>query len=448
MPSEDGETEYPVFDGEERNDERTVDESVARTDDSDTRARDRPASHGDGDGDDGCPTCGGTETEADEITTSGTGLTKLFDVQNRRFVVVSYANCGYSELSKGRSTGNAIDSFIGWVRCPGGCGLAPPGERPIFVERRTSRDMVSLRSLAALPVVGVVADGRTYRHLLYLLIAVPLWFVYSGFVSFALVFGLLFSVVLVGFGVLIAAVIGSRLVAGFERWLANRLLGTDIVAADDLPAAASEGSAGAVATVRAYLTAPSTWRGLGFLSLKFWVTALAFAPLFVLASALPLVAAPVRYPYAPDVGELNGEPLVWAVETPPEVALATGLGVVGVLVALHLTNLIAGGARLMAVALLGDDAGTVNGGASEGDENGESRAVTVDREPGLDRGTEAAELDVDEPDVQPGADADAENAASDESVPDADGFVFGHGPEDPGDDDEDPEDGVDRTDRD
>ena len=41
------------------------------------------------------------------------GLTKLFDVQNRRFAVVSCVNCGYLELYKGHPTGDAIDSFVG-----------------------------------------------------------------------------------------------------------------------------------------------------------------------------------------------------------------------------------------------------------------------------------------------------------------------------------------------
>ena len=232
--------------------------------------------------------------------------------------------------------------------------------------------MVSLRPLAALPVVGVVADGQTYRHLLYLLVALPLAFVYSGYVSFSLVFGLVFSVVLVGIGVLIVAVIGSRLVAGLERWLANRLLGTELVAPDDFLAAADDGSAGATASVRAYLAAPSTWRGLGFLSLKLWVALLAFAPVLVLGNALPLVAAPVRYPFAQEFGEVNGEPVVWTIDAAPEAALAAAVGVVGVLLGLHLTNLIAGGARLMAVAMLG-----VDGGADAG---GEADAVTVDRE--------------------------------------------------------------------
>jgi predicted nucleic-acid-binding Zn-ribbon protein len=62
---------------------------------------------------DGCPKCGDTETETDEIATSGTGLTKMFDVQNRSFVVVSCTNCGYSELYKGQSSGDAIDFFLG-----------------------------------------------------------------------------------------------------------------------------------------------------------------------------------------------------------------------------------------------------------------------------------------------------------------------------------------------
>jgi predicted nucleic-acid-binding Zn-ribbon protein len=118
MPSDDDETEYSVFgndaanelnrstagsrvDPEKADPERAVPEKVD------------PEDSGLGDGDDGCPKCGGTATETDEIATSGTGFSKLFDVQNRSFVVVSCADCGYSELYKGQSTGDAIDFFIG-----------------------------------------------------------------------------------------------------------------------------------------------------------------------------------------------------------------------------------------------------------------------------------------------------------------------------------------------
>ncbi|WP_096393517.1 sensor domain-containing protein [Halorubrum trapanicum] len=302
--------------------------------------------------------------------------------------------------------------------------------------------MVSLRPLAALPVVGVVADARTYRHLLYLLIAVPLGFLYSGIGSFALVFGLVFSVVLVGVGLLVAAVVGSRLVAGLERWLANRLLGTDLAAPDDLRAAADDGDAGAVATVRAYLAAPSTWRGLGFLSLKFWVTVVAFAPLAVLAQALSLVAAPVRYPYSTQFGEVNGEPAVWAIDTAPEAALAAGLGVAGLLVGLHLTNLIASGARLMAEALLGDDAESdaEPAGDDGGAESGAER-VTVDGDAADREGDAGRNRDGDR-DSEEGN----ESGEGSDSDSDADGFEFDA---DPADSDASPRDpDADRDERD
>jgi hypothetical protein len=208
--------------------------------------------------------------------------------------------------------------------------------------------MVSLRQPSALPVVGVIADGRTYRHLLYLLLAVPLGFVYSTLFTFGVAVGVALSVVLVGFVVLLATLMGARLAAGFERRLANALLGTYLLRPDDLADAD-----GALGGVRKYTDARSTWAGLGFLSLKLWVSVLAFVPLFLLASALSLVAAPLRYPYTAEFGEVNGEPVTWAIETLPEAVVALALGVVGVLIALHVANLVAYVARRMAVALLG-----------------------------------------------------------------------------------------------
>lgn len=61
----------------------------------------------------GCLKCGHTETEVDSIATSGTGLSKMFDIQNRQFTVITCTNCGYSELYRGESTGNFIDLFLG-----------------------------------------------------------------------------------------------------------------------------------------------------------------------------------------------------------------------------------------------------------------------------------------------------------------------------------------------
>lgn len=103
MPSEnDDEVEYSVFGN---------DSADAPGESDDARVEPEPTDLDDRDG--GCPKCGAEETETDEIATSGTGFTKLFDVQNRSFVVVSCADCGYSELYKGQSRGNAIDFFVG-----------------------------------------------------------------------------------------------------------------------------------------------------------------------------------------------------------------------------------------------------------------------------------------------------------------------------------------------
>lgn len=106
MPSDD--TAYSVF-GTDATNELDDSPDDSRTDRDDAS----PGSDTSGLGaeEDGCPKCGGTET--DEIATSGTGLTKLFDVQNRRFIVVSCAECGYAELYKGQSANNAIDFFVG-----------------------------------------------------------------------------------------------------------------------------------------------------------------------------------------------------------------------------------------------------------------------------------------------------------------------------------------------
>ncbi|AGB17155.1 putative nucleic-acid-binding protein containing a Zn-ribbon domain [Halovivax ruber XH-70] len=65
------------------------------------------------DGERGCPKCGHTKTETDKISTTGGGLSKMFDIQNRSFQVVSCTNCGYSELYRGQSSGNMIDLFLG-----------------------------------------------------------------------------------------------------------------------------------------------------------------------------------------------------------------------------------------------------------------------------------------------------------------------------------------------
>jgi predicted nucleic-acid-binding Zn-ribbon protein len=64
--------------------------------------------------DNGCPKCGHTEAEVDKISTTGGGLSKLFDIQNRGFKTVSCTSCGYTELYKSNAgSSNLLDVFFG-----------------------------------------------------------------------------------------------------------------------------------------------------------------------------------------------------------------------------------------------------------------------------------------------------------------------------------------------
>jgi uncharacterized protein len=63
----------------------------------------------------GCIKCGSKEAGTKEIATTGTGLSKIFDIEHNRFLVVYCKNCGYSELynKKSSKTSNVIDLFFG-----------------------------------------------------------------------------------------------------------------------------------------------------------------------------------------------------------------------------------------------------------------------------------------------------------------------------------------------
>ena len=60
-----------------------------------------------------CAKCGGKQYEADEIRTVGGPWAKFFNIQNKKFFVVSCTNCGYTELYKRTTStiGNVIDFF-------------------------------------------------------------------------------------------------------------------------------------------------------------------------------------------------------------------------------------------------------------------------------------------------------------------------------------------------
>lgn len=63
----------------------------------------------------GCMKCGSQDAGTKEVAMTGTGLSKMFDVQNNRFTVVYCKKCGYSEFYNSQSSmaSNLLDLFFG-----------------------------------------------------------------------------------------------------------------------------------------------------------------------------------------------------------------------------------------------------------------------------------------------------------------------------------------------
>ncbi len=59
------------------------------------------------------PKCGNTHYTTDQFQATGGNFSKIFDIQNKKFVVVSCTECGYSELyKKENSMGWDIFDFL------------------------------------------------------------------------------------------------------------------------------------------------------------------------------------------------------------------------------------------------------------------------------------------------------------------------------------------------
>jgi hypothetical protein len=208
--------------------------------------------------------------------------------------------------------------------------------------RDSSDSESSVRSVLA-PVVHI----QTYKNLAYLLLALPLGVTYSLILGFGFVLGVGLSLVAVGVVILLAMLPVVRGFASFERWLTDRLLGITVAEPENVT---SEG--GVRAATRARLEAESTWRGLGFLTLKFWLGIVGLLLLFAFATAVSMMSSILRRPHDVEFGEVNGDPVVWTVETLPEAVLATAVGVAVAVFLVHLTNGFGYVARRMSRSLL------------------------------------------------------------------------------------------------
>jgi hypothetical protein len=62
-----------------------------------------------------CPKCDFREFDVDKFSATGGMLSKIFDVQTKKFTTVSCGQCGYTEIYKASTgtLGNIFDFFTG-----------------------------------------------------------------------------------------------------------------------------------------------------------------------------------------------------------------------------------------------------------------------------------------------------------------------------------------------
>jgi len=60
-----------------------------------------------------CPKCKGRDYEVGQFAATGGGLSKIFDVQNKKFTTVTCVNCKFTEIYKAETSGlgNILDLF-------------------------------------------------------------------------------------------------------------------------------------------------------------------------------------------------------------------------------------------------------------------------------------------------------------------------------------------------
>jgi len=200
-------------------------------------------------------------------------------------------------------------------------------------------------------IIKPVLSGRTYKHLVYLVLAFPLTMLYWFLFGFGMFLGTILSIVLVGIAILALMVFVVRALVILERWQANTFLAISLEPPNDVTHSGGTGG-----NLRGYIDAPSTWHGFGFLSLKFFLGIIGVVLAYGLVQGLTLISAMVRRPLDVSFGEMNGDPVIWTIETVPETVLAVGTGTILVLLVMHLANGFGYVAERMALALLGNSA--------------------------------------------------------------------------------------------
>ena len=183
----------------------------------------------------------------------------------------------------------------------------------------------------------------TYKHALYLLLALPLGIVYFVALVTGISVGLSLVVIWIGLPILLATLLAWRAAAGVERALARRLLDANIA-----PPLHPDPSLSLWRRLLLLLRDPVTWKSFLFVALKLPAGIIAFAVILGLGFVAGVLAA------APGIVALTPVTFFgWVMETPAEAIPVVPAGLFGLLVLFNLINGMAWLAAQIGRVLLG-----------------------------------------------------------------------------------------------
>ncbi len=182
-------------------------------------------------------------------------------------------------------------------------------------------------------VFGVVARPGTYGNLLYLLLAFPLGLIYFVLLTTGISLGLGLYLIVVGLPLMVLVLMLWRQLVKLEQLQARWLLGQEVRPEPILRWAEVKR---AWPWFRARLSSGLTWKGLGFLFLKFPLGLGAFVLLVVMLSvSLALVTAPILHKH----GLVNVDDVsLLVIGSPWQAASIVLFGLLLLVLSLHLFN--------------------------------------------------------------------------------------------------------------
>ncbi|MFP5284869.1 MAG: sensor domain-containing protein [Thermoanaerobaculia bacterium] len=201
----------------------------------------------------------------------------------------------------------------------------------------------------SLPVRFFLApvEVRTYTNLFYLALAFPLGLFYFVFLLTGLALGFGLTLIWVGLPILAVVLAASWGLAALERRFAILLLGADV---PPMTAPAADQPRDFWKRVQEFLGNPVTWKGLGFLFLKFPLGILSFVlTLTLLVIPFAFLLAPVAWRF----DDVYYQIPFWNVDTFGETLILAALGLMGMLVSLNVLNGLGRVWRELAEVMLG-----------------------------------------------------------------------------------------------